>query len=181
MTDFEVIIDPVELAIGQGLWMDERHEVLPHGEFVHWLQRVLERDDLFVYVHREVGSFVLAHWMLDPRGHTPRVCLELDTFDAPPDWIHNRIERADFWKYRMVGSRQMAQRMHQQIRDRHSELRAAKEETYTQRQETSKWMRHKGMEQSAKLLSDGVPFLSAREAALQGGGAMNELSKLKGD
>ena len=88
--NIEMIYDPIEVAIGTGLMMDERHEVCPESEWLRAVKRTTGRKDLFVYRHKEIGSFVLAQWVYNEEDHGFRVCIELETMPKAPDrggWI----------------------------------------------------------------------------------------------
>ena len=58
--EIEILYDPKAEAIESGLLMDERHRVLPDGEFILWLRRISGHQDLFLYGHQESGAWVLA-------------------------------------------------------------------------------------------------------------------------
>ncbi len=171
MLKFEVIFEPLDHIIAGGLLMDERHRVLPDGEFIHWLNKAMGRTDLFLYRHTETEMFVLAQWT----SREPRVCIELDTWPVPPDWMQSQIEGEEFWKYRLVGAHEMVDRLHRQVREDAYEKRAAKQETGMQRQGAAKYLKKRGMEIESHLMEIGAtPMAGAREAKLHGTGDVAE-------
>ena len=78
--ELEITFDPKWEAACAGLAMGEDHEVLPDGEWIRFARRVTGIQDLFVYYHRRVGTWVLAKWLFKPD-----VCLELESFQVAPD------------------------------------------------------------------------------------------------
>lgn len=159
----EVIYEQMDFALMGGMAMDERHVVQPDGEFIQWLNRTMGRTDLFIYHHQEHGTFVLAQWL--NRDH--RVCAELESWTAPPDWMQSQIPGEKYWKIRLVGADEGNARMKRQILNRHAEIKSAKADTQVQKASVSKYMRHHGMEDAAKLLDMGAtPFVGSRESKL---------------
>ena len=60
--DMEIVFDPRQEAAESHLYMDERPEVLPDGEWVKAVQRLTGRDRLVGYHNRHDRYFVLAEW-----------------------------------------------------------------------------------------------------------------------
>lgn len=79
--NIEMIHDPRAHAMEVHLVMDDRHEVQPDGEWIRWARRVVGRDDLFVYRHKELGTYMLANWLF----REPDVCNEIHKLPGHPD------------------------------------------------------------------------------------------------
>ena len=62
----EIMFDPVYHAAESHLCLNENHEILPDGEFIHWAKRFSGIDDIFQYRHKVTGNFVLAKWVYHP-------------------------------------------------------------------------------------------------------------------
>ena len=95
--EIEILYDPIEEAVGSGLLMDERHDVLPDGDWIQHIRRETGRDNLFVYHHKETEKFVLAGWVYTERDDGVNICVELDTMDLPPDkggWLPTEYVKA---------------------------------------------------------------------------------------
>ncbi len=161
----EITRDPLAEDLESGLPMDQRHLVLPPGEFIIWLNRILGRKDLFLYYHRETRNFMLAQWI----RRDPPICNEIDSWDAPPDWIHDQIEGEHFWKLRLRSTDEVMQEFKQQIAARKYEERAAKGESQDSREDVARWLRKTGKEDVARsILMGESPHISKREARLSG-------------
>ena len=173
----EIVHEAVELEILGGLLMDERHHRIPDGEFVRWLNRILGRDDFFVYHHLEHGSFVLAQM----RWKDPRVCVELDAelFDRPPDQMMDSIEREEFWKMRYCSIAESKKRMRKMLQEKRYEEKQARHESALSRRDVSKWLKRKGMDLEADQMERGAtPHIGRREARLAGVDGMFDDLKL---
>lgn len=138
--DIEILYDPKAEAIESGLLMDERHRVLPDGEFILWLRRISGHQDLFLYGHRESGAWVLAQWL----SREPRACIEIDTFNQPPDWIHHKVGNERYWKDRLKTDAEVAAIMAKRIREQRYEERAARIDSAEDRVKQVKRLKRRG-------------------------------------
>lgn len=87
----EIIKDPYVDAVAVHLQLDpSRHMIWPDGEWIRWARRVTGLRDLFIYQHKEAGTWVLACWIYSPKQATRPVCNELKVFDYPPDHLGER-------------------------------------------------------------------------------------------
>ncbi len=152
MVQFEVIRDPLEDDLNSGLLLDERHERLVPGEFVLWLNRILGRKDLMMYRHKEIGSFMLCQLIRED----PPIVIEVDSFDAPPDWIQSEIEGEHFWKLRLKTTDQVMAEMKEAILARRAAHSEAREDSYDSRTSTAKYLKRRGMDEEAHLLKIGA-------------------------
>ena len=86
MTDIEIMYDPRAHAAGSGLVLGEDHEILPDTDWILWARRFSGVNDLFVYFHKLQGTFVLAKWLYHPERDGVGIVMELEAFNAPPNW-----------------------------------------------------------------------------------------------
>lgn len=145
----EILHDPRLARLANGLRMDERHEVLPDGEWIRAVRRHVGMDDLFVYHHRETGAFVLCQWL----SHEPRFCQELETMPAPPDrggWIPMKI-----LELRCKPASYHHDIIRRQILRSRSQRKAARRDSLEQRNEASRWLHRQGKDAAAAMLQQG--------------------------
>jgi len=153
--NIEMIYDPIEVAVGTGLLMDERHEICPESDYLRAVKRVTGRDDLFVYRHKEIGSFVLAQWVYTEEEHGFRVCIELETMPKAPDrggWV-------DLEYIKMRCSQESADNNMRAMKNRMKNAKAAKEQArldaLEQRTDSANYQRRKGNRDIAASIESG--------------------------
>lgn len=157
----EILHDPVFDRVSSGLLMDERHEVLPDGEFISWLRRISGFDGLFVYRHWGTGNYVLAQWL----SQTPRSCSEIDVYPEYPDRMPTQIEGEHFWKLRLKTDSQVKAEMRRKIAEARYEERTAKRESAEHRRELARDLKRHGYEDAAHAMAIGqTPHVGEREA-----------------
>jgi len=163
MPDIEMIYDPIEIAIGTGMAMDERHEVCPESEYLRAVKRVTGRDDLFVYRHKETENFVLAQWVYNDQDHGFRVCIELEVMEKAPDrggWVD-----LEYIKRRC--SPEAAASMARATRNRMKNAAAAKKQArldaLEQRTAAADWQRRKGNADIAANIESG-PYVGSGQS-----------------
>ncbi len=155
LMNIEMIYDPIEVAVGTGLLMDERHEICPESDWLRAVKRTTGRDDLFVYRHKEVGTFVLAQWVYNEEDHGFRVCIELETMAKAPDrggWI-------DLEYIKMRCSRESAANNMRAMKNKMKNAKAAKEQArldaLEQRTDSANYQRRKGNKDIAASIESG--------------------------
>lgn len=147
--EIEILRDPRLARLMNGLRMDERHEVLPDGEWIRAVRRRVGMDDLFVYHHRETGAFVLAQWLC----REPRFCQELETMPAPPDrggWIPLKL-----LDLRLKPASYHHDIIRRQILNSRSRRKADRRDSLEQRNEASRWLQRQGKDAAAAMLQQG--------------------------
>lgn len=163
--DIEMIYDPVAEAHAEGLTIDaSRHRIMPDNDFILWARRYYKRPTLFEYHHLETDNIVLCDWLI--RG---RVAQELEAYT-----YGNRPDR-DFLDMRIVLCDKSAASIERKMRNAAYEKQRLREDALTERNETVKRLRRKGMEQAANLMDSGQSGFAGQE---QGG---EELAALKED
>ena len=91
--DIEITYDLKELDMETYLVMDRRHEILEDGDYIRWVRRIVERDDLYIYHHAVEGTFNLVQML----WWEPRCCSEIVQLLGPPDrggWLPASIIKA---------------------------------------------------------------------------------------
>jgi hypothetical protein len=154
--EIEILRDPIEEFLESGLLMDERHEVLPDGEWIRAVRRRTGREDLFVYRHREVGSFVLAQWM----SKDPRICLELESMQKAPDrggWID-----LDYMERRCEPIDKTWEAIQRKMEHSAWARREARRETAEARSDAMQWARRRGQEDLAAAVAT-QPYVGQTE------------------
>ena len=161
--NIEMIYDPIEVAVGTGLLMDERHEICPDGEWIRAVRRETGRDDLFVYRHQWTNNFVLAQWVYNDKDHGFRVCIELETMPKAPDrggWI-------DLKYIKRRCSPESAENNSRAMKNRMKNAAAAKEQArldaLEQRTDAAKYQRRKGNDVIAASIESG-PYTGASQS-----------------
>jgi hypothetical protein len=156
--NIEVVRDPLELAIEDGLLMDERHEVLPDGEWIRAVRRVTERDDLFVYRHKQTGRFELCQWTHE--GDV-RVCREILGMDMAPDrggWVPLRIVELQC-RPTFIKAREMRAR----IAEERARASQAKADGLEQKGDIARHLRLRGKAAEAAMVTQG-PYATDAES-----------------
>ncbi len=164
MTMVEIGAEPLDDAVLNGLTMDERHLVLPDGEWIRAVRRRCEREDLFVYFHRETGKFVVAQWL----SKEPRMCQELDTMDLPPDrggWISLRM-----MELRCRPFYEHMRDIQDRIRFQRGQKRRHQVESALQKRDSAQYLRRHGKGEAADLLERGSGYIGDE----QGGDSLAE-------
>lgn len=148
--EMEIIYDPLEAAIGSGLAMDDMHEILPDGDWIHFIRRETKRDDLFIYRHKFTGKFVLAGWVYKPGEIGVPVCTELDTMDLPPDrggWLS-----LDYVKARVRPIEEQIQTVRNRMKEAQFAKRAMRSDDLTQKEEVMDYYRKKGDKEMVRMI-----------------------------
>ena len=151
--------DPKADSAAMNLTLDPRiHIVLPDGLWVSSLKRQSRRQDLFLYWHRRTGRFVLAAWLFPDRRKTLPVCVELDTWEGHPDWIHPPL-REMLTRLRITGAGHLRQFKSKMMRAR-SARQEARLRDIEEKKNVIKFLRGKGQYEQAALLENGIiPWL----------------------
>ena len=152
--EMEIVFDPRQEAAERHLHMDERHEVLPDGEWIRAVRRLTGRDRLFVYHHKEVGSFVLAEWVYDDSDGI-RVCIELEGMPHPPDLYREGRPTMENLRFRCKLAEDMIKDMHEKIKRRRYEERMAREDGIAEKGDAIKRLKKLGLENSARRIETG--------------------------
>jgi hypothetical protein len=157
-TGLEIVFDPVEEAVHSGLLMDESHELLPDSQWIRFARKVTGREDLFVYRHRLTEKFVLASWLFKE----PRICLELEVMDLPPDrggWVDTEFlcqrcrPAGELYKERFLRRKQEQRRK-----------RYLQEQRGQERKEKAQYFKNKGKDEiAASVGKGGGPWMGEEE------------------
>jgi hypothetical protein len=141
--DIEMVFDPRQHAAEAHLTLDWRHEVLPDGEWIRWARRLLERDDLFVYRHRENGTYMLCNWLF----REPDIANEVHQLPGHPD--RGPHFSARFLKAVARPFDELAREIAAGIRERRANENALKAESRGEQIETANHYRVRGQEDIA--------------------------------
>lgn len=154
MIDFEVTMDPIEEAQGMGLLMDsERHILLPDCEWVRWIKRWSGRRDVFMYYHREVGSFVLAVWVIPDK-----VATELMVFDCPPDHYLQPLPTREDLERRFRPADMQIRQMKKDMQIMAAARKQERMEAAEARKDVARHLRHKGLDDAATGMDAWRPW-----------------------
>ena len=153
--DMEIVFDARQEAVESHLCMDERHEVLPDGEWIKAVQRLTGRDRLFVYHHKEIGSFVLAEWVYDDSDGI-RVCIELEGMPHPPDLYQEGRPTMEDLRFRCKLADEMVKDMHEKIKKRRYQERLDREDGIAEKEDAIKRLKKLGLEDSARRVQSGA-------------------------
>lgn len=154
--DIEMIHDPRAHAAEVHLVMDERHEVLPDGEWIRWARRIVGRDDLFVYRHRELGTYMLCNWLF----REPDICNEVHKLPGHPDRGGHFSEK--LLKAICRPFDELAREIAQDIRERKQQELQLKAESRGEQREVAEHYRVRGKEDiAAGIMSGG--YVGERE------------------
>ena len=154
MIDFEVTMDPIEEAQAIGLLIEPaRHTVLPDGEWLRWIKRWSERDDLFLYRHCEAETFVLAVWVI--RG---KVATELMTFDTYPDHHLEPLPSKEELELRLQPASMQIRQMKKDLQAMASARKQSRLEEAEARKEAARHLRRKGLGTEAMGVEGWRPF-----------------------
>ena len=152
--NIEILYDPKQEAAENYLSMDERHELLPDGEWIRAVRRATKRDRLFVYHHSGTGNFVLAEWVYDDSDGI-RVCIELGTMPHPPDLYREGRPTLDHLRWRCCMAEDMIENMHQKMRGLRNRELADREEGKLEKSDAINRLNHMGMFDAAHRMEIG--------------------------
>lgn len=152
--DMEIVFDPRQEAVESHLFMDERHEILPDGEWIKAVQRLTGRDRLFVYRHKEIGSFVLAEWVYDDSDGI-RVCIELECMPQPPDLYQEGRPTMEDLRFRCRLADDMVKDMHEKIKKRRYQERLDQQDGIAEKADAVSRLKKLGLEDSARRVESG--------------------------
>ena len=141
--DMEMIFAPFEVAMMDGLCLDERHHICPESQWLRAVKRTTGRDALFVYYHKETDKFVLAQWIYTPEQDGVAICTELEVMDKAPDrggWIS-----LEYIRMRCAKGDEMMKSLRHKMKEDKYRKEAEKAELLEKRTETAKHYRRKGM------------------------------------
>ena len=150
--DIEIIFDPISHALDLGLVINENHEILPDGEWVSWCKRISGIDDLFVYRHKEAGTFVLSKWIYHPKKDGIGIAMELEIMSDHPDKYPVDLPSAHSMRNRLKSNSGMAEQMKKGIRDRAKAKRQQTVENAEERHRVADWLHRKGNVKEAAAL-----------------------------
>jgi len=145
----EIMFDPVCHAAESHLCLNENHEILPDGEFIHWAKRFSGIDDIFQYRHKVTGNFVLAKWIYHPEKDGIGIAMELEAFEQPLDW---RPPTQEWVRNRIKPSQDIARAIKQGIRDRAKAKYQADRDQIEEKHRVADWMKSQGNEESAHMI-----------------------------
>tara|TARA_R100001510_G_scaffold51241_1_gene50889 strand:- start:2922 stop:3398 length:477 start_codon:yes stop_codon:yes gene_type:complete len=135
--------------------MDERHHVLPDGEWIQWARREVGIPELFVYYHREQDSFVFAAW----RNKTQRRCVELHVQDVHFD---SKPLNRNFLELLCMPIDEKMARMKRKSREARSERHAGALESAEEKKDMLRWTKRRNLEESNRNLAVS-PFVGGRQ------------------
>jgi len=152
----EVGLEPFELAVMAGglPFVPERHELLPDGEWLSHLKRRTGMDNLLMYRHREVGSFVVAGWVVPPKEPCGRggVVIELEGMSGPPDQYPRDLPDMQFMVLRTSPVGDQAAAMKKKMGQRREEQRAKRLASLTRQRDVAEHFRRQGREDLGALI-----------------------------
>lgn len=149
MIDFEVTWDLKTVDAETRLLMDRRHELLEDGEWIQFARRTVGRDDLYVYRHREHGTYVLVQML----WWEPRIASEIQVLPGHPDrggGLPRRVLLA-ICKYE---AELMEETRRDMMRIRDARKRSAQEDIDAQKEAVRHHLRH-GRETMADAIGTG--------------------------
>ena len=164
-TEIEMVYDPREDLAGMCIEVCGRHEILPDGEWIRYARRLTGIHDLFVYRHREEGTFVLSKWTWSPAETDRPLALEIHVMARHPDQPGSGRPVGD----RLLSLVRPADEVHAEMRraskDAADARRAQRLERHETRMESARSLRRMGMEMEASALeADPHAWVSPREA-----------------
>lgn len=147
--DIEMIHDPRAHAMEVHLVRGWDHEILPDGEWIRWARRVVGRDDLLVYRHRGLGTYMLCNKLFEE----PDVLNEIHKLPGHPDrggHFERKLLKAICRPFDEL-MREIAAGM----RARNLEQRRLKNESIAEQKETASHYRARGREDIAAGIMSG--------------------------
>jgi len=174
MMDIEMIFDPIEMAVQDGLCLDERHHICVESQWLRAVKRTTGRDDLFVYYHKETNNFVLAQWIYSPEKDGVAICVELEVMEEAPDrggWIS-----LEYIKKRCAKGDDMVKELKNKMKTANSIKQSEKEELLEKRTAAADYFRKKGKRDIAASIETG-PYAQPKQSTLDtlNGGARNRI------
>jgi len=172
--DMEMIFDPIEVAMMDGLCLDERHHICPESQWLRAVKRTTGRDDLFVYYHKETDKFVLAQWIYTPEKDGVAICTELEVMDKAPDrggWIS-----LEYIKMRCSKGDEMMKSLRHKMKEDKYRKQAEKEELLAKRTAAADYFRKQGKNEIAASIETG-PYHKPTQQTLDllNNGATNKI------
>jgi len=168
--EVEIVRDPHEEAIITFTKLSDDHELVPsHWTWMASLRAWAPKLRLFVYRHRLTGRFVLASWVYAPSETDQPVFMELETFDGPPDMVWPKgLLDPEVLMCRLQPAPDSVDRMKKRMSDRAAAKRSVVEDEDRQRQDASKYLKRRGMDREAHMLSVGeLPFVGKARGGAQ--------------
>ena len=162
--DIEMIFDPIELAMQDGLTLDERHHICPESMWLRAVKRTTGRDDLFVYYHKETNNFVLAQWIYSPEKDGVAICVELEVMEEAPDrggWIS-----LEYIKKRCAKGDDMVKELKNKMKVANARKQAEKEELLEKRTAAADYFRKQGKREIAASIETG-PYAQPNPETLE--------------
>jgi hypothetical protein len=153
MADIEMVFDPIEVAVMDGLRLDERHHICPESQWLRAVKRTTGRDDLFVYYHKETENFVLAQWIYTPEKDGVAICTELEVMEKAPDrggWIS-----LEYIKMRCSKGDEMMKSLRHKMKEDKYRKEAEREELLHKRTEAANHFRKQGKNDIAASIESG--------------------------
>jgi len=155
MPDFEVVFDPKEEAVIQGLLLGEEHEVMPDGDWIRHARRVTKIPDLFMYHHKRTGNYVLSKWV-----YGREACIELEAFPIPPDrggWMPD-----DELVARCRPIHETVEAMKRRMKDAASQRASMMADDAEQKKQAIRSLKRRGLDEAAFRLQEGMdPWVGA--------------------
>jgi len=174
MMDIEMVFDPIELAMQDGLTLDERHHICVESQWLRAVKRTTGRDDLFVYYHKETNNFVLAQWIYTPEKDGVAICTELEVMEEAPDrggWIS-----LEYIKSRCAKGDEMVKTLKHKMKEAEYAKKAEKEELLEKRTAAADYLRKQGKPEIAASIESG-PYAKPKPETLDilNNGAKNRI------
>ena len=174
LMDIEMIFDPIEVAMQDGLCLDERHHICPESQWLSAVKRTTGRDDLFVYYHKETKNFVLAQWIYTPEKDGIAICTELEVMEEAPDrggWIS-----LEYIKSRCAKGDEMIKTLKNRMKEANYAKKAEKEELLEKRTAAADYFRKQGKHEVAASIETG-PYATPKPETLEtlNNGAKNRI------
>lgn len=147
--NIEIVFDPVGHAAEYGMVLGEDHEILPDGEWIRWVRRFSGIEDLFVYRHKKTKKFVFSKWIYHPERDGIGIVMELEAFDAPPDWFPPTQE----WvRARLQPAQTISDSIKKGMRDKARAEHRHKRDQIEEKHRVADWMKRQGNEESAHMI-----------------------------
>ena len=134
---------------------------------------------MFVYYHHGTDKFVLADWVWPPKTYSVRVCIELEVMDYPPDQNGSDRPSMNHLRMRCCHADEMHKRMRMKLVEARAMKRALKAESREQRDDAIKYLKNKGMDNSARTL-EASAFTGEQEGGERLQETISELNYLTG-
>tara|TARA_R110002051_G_scaffold306212_1_gene376642 strand:- start:811 stop:1380 length:570 start_codon:yes stop_codon:yes gene_type:complete len=155
MTNIEIVFDPKQEAAEKYLHMEEQHEVLPDGEWILAVRRLVKRESLFVYRHAETGNFVLADWVYQDIDGL-RVCIELEVMPYPPDLYVEGRPTMENLRFRCCFVDDMVKNLHDKMKRMRYEEKAARDEGIEEKGDAIQRLKNMGLFEAADRMERGI-------------------------